>query len=152
MAGVVTIVVLFSLSYTLAVFLLSRRKRPEPLPPPDDLFFVFVVPCLNEELVIGRSLDALLALPSDNFAVLVIDDGSDDATGDVVLGYDPARVWLYQRTAPEARRGKGEALNAAYRYLRDRVVMEGRDPASVVVAIVDADGRVASNALFEVAP
>ena len=59
MAGLVSIVVLMSLSYTLVIFLLSRRKRHEPLPPPDNLFFVFVVPCLNEELVIGRTLDAL---------------------------------------------------------------------------------------------
>ena len=152
MFGAVTIVVLFSLSYTLAVFLMSRRRRRHPLPPPDDLYFVFVMPCLNEEVVIERSLDALLALPSENFAVLVIDDGSEDRTADLVLNYDPERVWLFQRRLPEARQGKGRALNAAFRYLRDRVALEGRDPDKVVVVILDADGRIESNALYEVSP
>jgi len=35
---------------------------------------------LNEELVIGASLDRLLANPQPDSLVLVIDDGSDDAT------------------------------------------------------------------------
>ena len=150
MAGVVGIVVLFSLSYTLAIFLLSRRKRPEPLPPPDNLFFVFVVPCLNEELVISRSLDALCRLPGENYAVLVVDDGSDDSTAEVVSAYDSDRVWMLERRLPQAREGKGEALNAAYRYLRDSDVLGHMDPRDVIVAIFDADGRIEPNALFEV--
>ena len=150
MAGVVSIVVLFSLSYTLAIFLLSRRKRPKLMPPPDNLFFVFVVPCLNEELVIGRTLDALCLLPGENYAVLVIDDGSDDATASVVSAYDSDRVWLLERKFPSAQEGKGEALNAAYRYLRDSDVLSHMNPQDVVIGIFDADGRIESNALFEV--
>lgn len=150
MAGVVTIVVLFSLSYTLAVFLLSRRRRPEPMPPPDNLFFVFVVPCLNEELVISRTLDALCTLPGENYAVLVIDDGSEDRTAEVVSEYDSDRVWLLERKLPEAQEGKGEALNAAYRYLRDSDVLGHMDPKDVIIGIFDADGRIEPNALFEV--
>jgi cellulose synthase/poly-beta-1,6-N-acetylglucosamine synthase-like glycosyltransferase len=86
----------------------------------DDLFFIFIVPCLNEELVIGASLDRLLAIPGDNWAVMVIDDGSDDATAEIVLRYtlSSQRVSLLRRHRPEARQGKGEALNAAYRYLQ----------------------------------
>lgn len=150
MAGVVSIVVLVSLSYTLAIFLLSRRKRPESLPPPDTLFFVFVVPCLNEELVIGRTLDALHTLPGENYAVLVIDDGSDDSTAEVVDSYDSDRVWLLERKAPNARLGKGQALNDAFRYLRDSDVLSHLDSKDVVIAVFDADGRIEPNALFEV--
>ena len=150
MAGVVSIVVLISLSYTLAIFLLSRRKRHGALSPPDNLFFVFVVPCLNEELVIGPTLDALHTLPGENYAVLVIDDGSDDSTAEVVNSYDSDRVWLLERTAPNARQGKGEALNHAYRYLRDSDVLSHMDSKDVVIAIFDADGRIEPNALFEV--
>ena len=150
MAGVVSIVVLVSLSYTVAIFLLSRRKRPQSMPPPDTLFFVFVVPCLNEELVIGRTLDALLTLPGENYAVLVVDDGSDDGTAEVVNSYDSDRVWLLERKLPEAQQGKGEALNHAYRYLRDSEVLSHMDSKDVVIAIFDADGRIEPNALFEV--
>ena len=44
-----------------------------------DFFFVFLMPCLNEEKVILASLQRLLAIPGGNFVVLAIDDGSDDA-------------------------------------------------------------------------
>src|SRR5687768_544238 len=53
----------------------------------DDLSFVFLVPCLNEELVIGPSLERLLSFPQRAMTVLVIDDGSDDATAQIVSGY-----------------------------------------------------------------
>ena len=139
-------------SYSLAVFLTSRRKRFEALPPPDGLFYVFLVPCLNEELVVGKSLDRLLALPADNFAVVVIDDGSEDGTAEIVRSYDPRRVWLLQRTAPEARQGKGRALNAAFKWLRESGVLEGRRSEDVVVCILDADGRLSPNAIYEVSP
>jgi 1,2-diacylglycerol 3-beta-glucosyltransferase len=121
-----------------------------------DLYFVFVVPCLNEELVIGASLSRLLSLPGDNIAVLVIDDGSDDATADIVTGYtsnDP-RVRLLRRRAPHARQGKGAALNAAYKYLQSSVLAagSGRRSDQVVVVVVDADGRLQPDALTTVAP
>ncbi len=122
------------------------------MPAPPDLFFVFLVPCLNEELVIARSLERLLSMPARNFAVLVVDDGSDDATSEVVRGYLGDRVWLLRREKPNARQGKGEALNAAYRYLRSSTLLEGRRPEDVVVAVVDADGRLEPSTLFEVAP
>ncbi len=150
---VTTVVLLFSLSYTVSVFLVSRRRRPEPLPAPDNLFFVVVVPCLNEELVIGRSLERLLAVGGGhNLAVLVVDDGSEDRTADVVREYADERVWLLQRTLPEARQGKGAALNAAYQHLLSSDLLAGRRPEDVVMVILDADGRLEGNALFEVAP
>ncbi|MGH2753422.1 MAG: glycosyltransferase family 2 protein [Actinomycetota bacterium] len=152
MTGAVTLVVLFSLSYTLSVFLMSRRKRQGLLAASDDIYFVFLLPCLNEELVIGRTLDSLLAMPQENFAILVIDDGSDDGTADIVRGYNSERVWLLSRKAPEARRGKGHALNAAYRSLGESGILGGRAPEDVIVTILDADGRLAGNALREVAP
>ena len=83
----------------------ARRRRPPTGTGSDDLFFVFVVPCLNEELVVGTSIDRLLALPGDRFAVLVIDDGSTDGTAEAVRSRLSDRVWLLQRRPPEARRG-----------------------------------------------
>ena len=77
--------------------MLSRQHRDAPLPAPNDLLFVFLVPCLNEERVIARSLERLLAVPG-NFKVMVIDDASEDGTADVVRQFDPERVWLFQRT------------------------------------------------------
>jgi cellulose synthase/poly-beta-1,6-N-acetylglucosamine synthase-like glycosyltransferase len=133
------------------LFVASRRRRNRPPKAPDGLWFVFVIPCLDEELVIGRSLDRMLALPGKNFAVLVVDDGSTDRTAEIVESYDPDRVWLLRRTLPDARRGKGEALNAAAAWLRSSGRLGDRSADDVIVAVLDADGRIESNALFEVA-
>lgn len=152
MVALISVVILFSLSYTLALFVISRRRRPYLGLATEPLWFVFIVPCLNEEVVIGQSLDRLLALPSSNFAVLVVDDGSDDGTSAIVESYDDPRILLLRREAPDARKGKGEALNAAFRYLRESVAVRDRSHDDVVVAVIDADGRLDRNVLFEVAP
>ena len=146
----VTLMVLFSLSYTFAVFVVSRRKRTPEVKSPDGLYFVFVVPCLNEELVIGRTLENLLEIPAENFSVLVIDDGSEDKTAEIAEGFDSDRVWVMRRTAPEARQGKGRALNAAFKWLMDSNVLGGWKREDVIVVIVDADGRISPNATHEV--
>ena len=115
-------------------------------------FFVFLMPCLNEELVIEASLRRLLSLPAQNVAIMVIDDGSDDGTAAVVTGLADERVWLLSRTKPHARQGKGEALNAALAELARSGRLAGRDPDDVIIAVVDADGRLDPQALSEVAP
>ncbi|MFF8827980.1 glycosyltransferase [Streptomyces sp. NPDC015131] len=126
-----------------------------PAPPPR-LLFVFVLPCLDEELVIGASLERLLALPERNWVALVVDDGSDDATAGIVERFTDPRIMLLRRVPPRARQGKGEALNAAYRHIRHELVGTpgfagyGRD--EIVLVVVDADGRVEPGALSVVAP
>ena len=137
--------------------LAAARQRPalagSPGPaPPDDLFFVFLLPCLNEEKVILNSLQRLLSMPSSNFAVLVIDDDSDDHTVDVVSGVLGERAWLLQRRAPHARQGKGEALNAGVAHLTGSPLLADRDPDNVIVVVIDADGRLDPHAVAEVTP
>ncbi|HET9655380.1 MAG TPA: glycosyltransferase, partial [Kineosporiaceae bacterium] len=148
-----------SLAYALLMFVLSRRlpragtraagavdlrdrgRRP---------FFVFVLPCLNEERVIRATVEHLQAVPGRDHAVLVVDDDSDDATADIVGSLVGERVWLLRRTAPNARQGKGEALNAAVRELCRGDLLAGRRPEDVLLVVVDADGRLDRNALTEV--
>lgn len=114
------------------------------------VFYVFVMPCLNEELVIARSLQRLLSMPADNFAVMVIDDGSDDGTAAAVTGVADERVWLLSRKLPNARQGKGEALNDAIAQLVSSDRLAGRDPDKVIIAVVDADGHLDQHALADV--
>jgi 1,2-diacylglycerol 3-beta-glucosyltransferase len=137
--------------------LAAARQRPaltgSPRPaPPGDLFFVFLLPCLNEEKVILNSLQRLLSMPRGNFAVLVIDDDSDDHTVGIVSSVLGERAWLLQRTAPNARQGKGEALNAAIGHLTGSGLLADRDPDRVIVVVVDADGRLDPHAVAEVTP
>ena len=143
------IAVILSLLYVLHLFALSRRRRPDLLPAPDDLLFAFVIPCLNERAVIGGTLESLLAL-GDEHVVLVVDDASDDGTGDVVRGFDPRRVRVLRRELPHARLGKGDALNDAIRYLRSSDLLQGRPHDRVIVSVFDADGRIPPDALSAV--
>jgi 1,2-diacylglycerol 3-beta-glucosyltransferase len=119
---------------------------------PGGLFFVFLMPCLNEEKVILGSLQRLLSMPGGNFVVLVIDDGSDDRTAEVVGSAAGDQIWLLSRKPPNARQGKGEALNAAIRFLTSSGRLAGHDPAQVIVVVVDADGRLDPHAVTAVSP
>ena len=53
---------------------------------------------------------------------------------------------LVRRFAPDARTGKGNALNAAYDAL-DAWLPYGVDRTRTIVAVIDADGRLAPDAL-----
>jgi len=150
--SVTTGVVVASLVYMVTIFIRSRRRPPVVLDVPDDLLFVVLIPCLNEELVIGRSLERLAAIPNTNVTALVIDDGSDDTTSEVVRAHASDRVRLLRREPPNARQGKGEALNAAYRHVLSSDLLEGRRAEDVVIVILDADGRIEPNAFVQVAP
>src|SRR2546421_753583 len=118
-----------------------------------DTFWI-MVPCLNEERVVGRTVRAALALrgPSGTrTAVLVIDDGSDDGTPDVLAAIDAPNLYVLRRDLPDARRGRGEALNAGYRFIRWAVGAAGGAPRRVAVGVIDGDGRGSATMLPEVA-
>lgn len=120
-------------------------SRPLTAPPAssaggDEFLFAFMVPALNEARVIDRTLDRLVSLPVPHCLVLVIDDGSDDDTGQLVEQHNDPRIRLLRREVPDARCGKGAALNAGFQRLRREV---GDWPADkVIVGIMDADGRL----------
>ena len=120
----------------------ARRSPDRPLR------YAFLIPCLNEEPVIAATVQRLLDLPTD-VTVWVIDDGSTDRTAAIVreVAHRDDRVRLVQRTPPEARQGKGRALNAGYRQLLRECEERGIDPASVVVCVMDADGLLDANAI-----
>lgn len=111
-----------------------------------DYLWVFMVPALNEETVIADSVGRLSEVRVTHKRILVIDDGSDDRTGEVLAGIREPDLTVLTRVAPDARQGKSEALNDAWRYLHRVVLGEGTyrgwDPQRVIVTIVDADGRL----------
>lgn len=142
--------VVMSFGYGIAMYLMSRRAV-EPVPPNSgDRFYIFMMACLNEEKVLPGSLARLMSMERDDFAVLVIDDASDDSTAEIAAQSDPARVRLHRRHPPNARRGKGAALNDGLRSLADSGLLDGRSPSDVVVCVLDADGRLDPAAVSEV--
>ena len=145
--------VVLSLVYGLVLLVASRRapRHRGGAADPGGMFFVFVLPCLDEGRVIATSVRRLLAVPGDDYAVLVVDDASTDDTVAAVEAIGDPRVWVYRRTLPEARQGKGEALNAGLRHLVTGRLRDA-DPERTVVVVVDADGRLEPQALAEVTP
>ncbi|WP_279579065.1 glycosyltransferase family 2 protein [Fodinicola feengrottensis] len=114
--------------------------------------FWIVVPALNEERVVAATVRAALALeePRTPVRVLVVDDGSDDRTPEVLATIDDPRLYVLRREPPNARKGKGEALNAAYTFIRDTARREGIFDR-LIVGVIDGDGRGVSGMLGEVA-
>lgn len=149
--GLSLAMIALAISYNGGMFLLSRRpysQKSEQLR--RSRLYIFLVACLNEEKVIEASLERLSAVPGDTL-VLVIDDDSDDRTAELVQAAGDG-VLLYRRTAPDARRGKGAALNAGLAHLRRSGLLDGRDADDVIVCVVDADGRLDRHAVREVDP
>jgi 1,2-diacylglycerol 3-beta-glucosyltransferase len=144
--------VIVGLGYLVVTLALSRVKKPIRMRGFDPELFVFVVPALDEERVIGRTVLNLLAACGDRGRVVVVNDGSADRTAEILAMVGTDRVSVLERRAPNARHGKGAALNEAYRFIRHNVLAQGIDPQQVVVGIVDADGRLEADALERVSP
>jgi 1,2-diacylglycerol 3-beta-glucosyltransferase len=133
------------LTYTLVIVVHYFRYRPARPGDGSTLAWHLFVPALNEDQVIGDTVDYLRAtFPAAN--VWVIDDNSDDETASIVsvrTAADPM-VHLVSRRAPDARTGKGDALNAAYGALNEWLPITAAR-AHVIVGVIDADGRPAPN-------
>ncbi|MBV8159294.1 MAG: glycosyltransferase family 2 protein, partial [Acidimicrobiia bacterium] len=126
----------------------AGEEGPPPAPTGYDVYFL--VPCLNEELVIGATVHRLLG--EGERRVIVIDDGSDDGTSTAArkaateVGA-PHRLHVVSRRLPDARKGKGAALNAGLRCLLDDVGKRHLAPERVIVCVMDADGRLSPGAV-----
>jgi cellulose synthase/poly-beta-1,6-N-acetylglucosamine synthase-like glycosyltransferase len=83
--------------------------------------------------------------------VVLVDDGSTDLTAARAEGVGGDRVIICRRVPPEARLGKGPALNHGFDRLVREVHRRGLDPARVIVAVMDADGRLSPGAVDHVA-
>ncbi|WP_058041066.1 glycosyltransferase [Streptomyces roseifaciens] len=123
------------------------HERPVALPTGWGVFVL--VPCLNEERVIANTLRCLLD-GQPGVRIVVVDDGSDDATARIVHTVGSGRISLVRRTPPAARQGKGAALNAGLRTVREHAGKEGLDTGRVLVCVLDADGRMTPGAVSRV--
>ncbi len=103
------------------VVLAYLRRRPKwlddaPCPP-----VTVIVPAYNEETVVLRTVDSVLASDYAKMKVIVVDDGSTDKTFDVVkaaYGTDP-RVRLVRQD----NQGKAQALNHGYWLAHSEIIV-----------------------------
>jgi cellulose synthase/poly-beta-1,6-N-acetylglucosamine synthase-like glycosyltransferase len=99
-----------------------------------------LIPAHNEETVIDATISAMRALdyPKDRLTVLVINDGSNDGTREIILRHaaeDP-RVRLFDIPAGEGGKGKSRALNLGVQQV-----------TTEMIAIYDADNMPDRHAL-----
>lgn len=96
----------------------KEKKKKYTLP--DELVTV-LVPAYNEEMTIGRTLEALQKSTYDKLEILVIDDGSKDKTAQIVLEYQKqdGRIRLIQKE----NGGKSSAANLGLQEAKGRLVV-----------------------------
>ena len=110
------------LGYPLLIWLLARcAQRPvrkASITPEVTL----LVPAYNEARVIARKIENSLAIdyPSDRLEIVMVTDGSDDGTVDIVARYAEQGVRLYHQPR---RQGKTAAINRVMPLVRGEVVV-----------------------------
>jgi 1,2-diacylglycerol 3-beta-glucosyltransferase len=142
------VVIAVTLVWTTLLFVRARHARRAPPEAPEDgaeaFTWAFLVPALNEVLTIRDSVGRLLGVPVSDRHIVVVDDGSDDGTGELLAGMSAPGLHVLRREPPAARQGKAAALNFAYRGLGGLLGDIDRD--RVIVVVVDADGRLHTDA------
>jgi len=99
----------------------SRRESRAMFPPAHSSFVSVLIPAHNEEKVIERTVRRVLASEDITLEIIVVDDGSQDATGAIVrqaFGHD-SRVRLLSLV----NGGKATALNEGLKYVRGDIVI-----------------------------
>jgi 1,2-diacylglycerol 3-beta-glucosyltransferase len=127
--------------WVLLLFVRGHATIVHPPPPPPDgadgFSWVFLVPAMNEEVVIADSIERLIEVPVARKRIIVIDDASKDGTPEILAGIDHPDLFILRRDKPDAQKGKAAGLNYAYRALREYAERD-----RTIVVIVDADGRL----------
>jgi glycosyltransferase involved in cell wall biosynthesis len=79
----------------------------------------FIVPAFNEEATLEQVLERVHALPLDK-QVIVVDDGSTDATGEIAARWRDERGVVL---VSQANRGKGAAVRAGIPHVDGEIVV-----------------------------
>ena len=99
-----------------------------------------LIPAHNEEMVIAKTIEAMLRLdyPKEKLKIIVINDDSTDNTKEIILNYSKnhPNVELFDVPKGEGGKGKSRALNLGIKNVN-----------SELIAIYDADNTPDPNAL-----
>ena len=150
--GLLMVAALFVIFYYWGSFLLSRKPAPVTGQYDPYLSFFIIIPALNEELVLAKTLRHLLMLPDKNLTILVVNDDSDDGTREVALSFHSSKIKVIDHPRALARQGKGRVLNYAFKYLITSSFVRQKGMDKVIVGIMDADGRAERNIIKSVNP
>ncbi len=121
----------------------DRLRKPAPLPGPEyQPAVTVIIPAYNEEKVIAQTVRSVLASDYPRLRTIVVDDGSKDATSEVVREtfhseIRSGRVLLLTKK----NAGKAEALNYGLKFTDDDIYVG-----------IDADTVIAPNAISMLVP
>ena len=127
-----------------------KQNMQHPFEPQQDLnqfFYFMLLPCLNEGKVIKNSLSYLNNLQGRKH-IIVIDDDSDDDTITQAQSVD-GPISIVQRKLPNARTGKGDALNSAIPTIQKIIKEQNLDPKYCIIGVLDADGVLSANSIVK---
>ncbi len=108
-------------SLAFAQWLRGRKRRLAHAGESFSPFVSVIVPAYNEEVVIAKTIRSLLASDYSQFEIIVVDDGSQDKTSQVIKEAfsEDTRVRLFTTT----NIGKSGALNLGLRHANGEVVI-----------------------------
>lgn len=149
--GLLLALSLFGPLYAIVMGGLLRRGAPKRPDAQGEHRVICIVPCLNEGVVVAETVTRLLKL-DEKLDIVVVDDASDDETPQVLRRIRDPRVHVVRREFPNARVGKGAALNQALAQISASVKELDIDSSEVVIAVFDADGHVDPGVLEAVRP
>lgn len=75
-----------------------------------------VVPCYNEAHGIGRTLEALAAQSDAGFSLVIVDNGSTDASRATIADFHAAHPALGLQCIDEPQKGTGAAADTGFRF------------------------------------
>jgi glycosyltransferase involved in cell wall biosynthesis len=105
------------------------KEKPVKRWPPVSI----IIPAHNEEKVIGKCIESVLAIDYPNKEIIVVDDGSTDRTYELAIHYQEKGIKLFRR--PKAS-GKSVALNTGL------MISSGE-----IIITCDADSQISKSAL-----
>jgi cellulose synthase/poly-beta-1,6-N-acetylglucosamine synthase-like glycosyltransferase len=96
----------------------SRPKKDSAVTP----YVTLLIAAFNEEKVIAQKIEntLLLTYPRDRLQILVMDDGSEDRTQEIIKSYADRGVELAYNPP---RRGKMAAINRAIQQARGEIIL-----------------------------
>lgn len=104
-----------------------------------------IVPAFNAESSIGECLDALIdqTIGRAEYEIIVVDDGSNDSTPDIVGRYKGVRLVKQQNSGPAAARNNGAGIAVApIIVFTDSDCSPQRDWLENMIAPLEADQKI----------
>lgn len=142
--GISFFATLFMFALSIASFFFPVRKAT-----PDkflsDYKVYILMPVLNESSVIKDTVERFFNDSyysyKNNVHLIMIDDRSTDGSTDILRNLNRKfhNFHVIKRTFPVAQNGKGDALNAGIRYVKQNNTF---DPDKTIIGVIDADASM----------